>query len=115
MISPRHVSIYLVVLLAIIHPAGAASAQKESHKSNMLRVYFETIRNPSSLSIERPVRLRVSCEEGKAIVGVRGYSSVRTIECLGDIYTYLAYRNGDNFKVAVKASTGRIAGVDRTF
>jgi hypothetical protein len=110
MIFPRHVSIYLVVLLAIIHPAGAVSAQKE-----MLRVYFETIRNPSSLSIERPVRLRVSCEEGKAIVGVRGYSSVRTIECLGDIYTYLAYRNGDNFKVAVKASTGRIAGVDRTF
>jgi hypothetical protein len=58
---------------------------------------------------------RISCDEGREIVSVRGYYSVRAIECRGDTYTYLGRRKGDSFKVAVNPMTGRIAEVDRIF
>jgi hypothetical protein len=106
----RYIAVSSVV--ALMTAGGAASAQQYQNDAEH-RFHFRGIRFPYELGYGLPARLRITCAEGRAIVDVRGYHSVRMIECRGNTYTYLGRRNGQSFKVAVNATTGRIASIDR--
>lgn len=53
----------------------------------------------------------VSCHEAKQIVREHGYKKVRTQDCSGDDYSFLAKRHGQAWIVQV-SDTGDIVGVD---
>lgn len=54
-------------------------------------------------------RYRISCGEGRGIVGER-FNRVRVVECNGGTYTYLGRRSGDTYRILLNARTGRIVG-----
>jgi hypothetical protein len=99
-------------VVSLMVAGGAVNAQ-QYHNDAEYPSRFDGIRFPYELGYGLPARLRITCTEGSAIVDVRGYNSVRMIECRGNAYTYLGHRYGGIFKVTVNAMTGRIASADR--
>lgn len=54
---------------------------------------------------------RITCGEGRDLLFDGGFRRVRTLECQGRIYTYLARRRGETFRIQVNSRTGRILSV----
>jgi hypothetical protein len=54
---------------------------------------------------------RITCGEGRELLLDRGFRRVRTVECQGRIYTYLARRRGETFRIQVNSRSGRILNI----
>jgi hypothetical protein len=58
---------------------------------------------------------RMSCNQGRIIVGRNGYNRVRVIECNGTTFTYQAQRSGHNYRIIFDSSRGTISSTYRLY
>jgi hypothetical protein len=57
----------------------------------------------------------VSCGQAARMLRSRGFYSVQVNSCGGRYHTFVAYRNGGQFVVRIRASNGHIRSVTRVY
>jgi hypothetical protein len=57
-------------------------------------------------------RDHIDCEEGRLLVLSSGFDRVRSLECEGAAYTYLARRNGSSYRIWLNSRSGRFLAID---
>lgn len=55
----------------------------------------------------------VTCEAAEQIVAEFGFSDIGSEDCSGDLYRFLAMRDGTAYAIGINATTGEIAEVSR--
>ncbi len=53
-------------------------------------------------------RHRLTCNEGRHVVDIRGFNRVRATDCTPRYYHYRAWRNGHRYTVRLDSRTGRM-------
>jgi len=64
--------------------------------------------NPHVVEPHHTAFNRMSCSEARLRVQQRGFRKVKTERCHGKTLTFIAVKNGKNYRVKVNAFTGRL-------
>lgn len=54
---------------------------------------------------------RIGCTQGSRLLRMRGFHSVRTIDCRGSHFLYRATRLGRSYDITIRARDGRVTHV----
>jgi hypothetical protein len=55
---------------------------------------------------------RLGCRKGRDVVMSRGFRQVRSVDCRGPAYTYVARLGEGRFRIRVSSRSGRILAID---
>lgn len=58
---------------------------------------------------------RITCWEGRRIVRNAGYRGARPVKCDGDVFRYVGWKRGQQWRVSVDSESGRIIRARRIY